>query len=96
MFTNWVLGLGHKQRKQILVGVSAICWTIWISRNDIIFDKSSIKTYMHVLFRATYWCWHWALLQQCEERTIEMKEACQVLESMVMQLFVNYGWRFFQ
>jgi hypothetical protein len=41
-------GLGHKQRKQILVGVSALCWPIWISRNHIIFDKSLMKTYMHV------------------------------------------------
>jgi hypothetical protein len=35
MFTNWLLGLGRKRRKLLLVGVSAICWAIWISRNDI-------------------------------------------------------------
>jgi hypothetical protein len=77
-----------------LVGVSVICWAIWISRNGIIFDKSSMKTYMQVLFRATHWCRQWAQLQQRDEHIINMKEACQVLESMVMHIFVNHAWRF--
>jgi hypothetical protein len=49
---------------------------------------------MHVLFRATHWCRQWAQLQQQDEHTINMKEACRVLESMVMHIFVNYGWCF--
>jgi hypothetical protein len=62
MFTNWLLGLGHKRRKLLLVGVSAICWAIWISINDIVFAKSPMKTYMQVLFKATHWCPQWAQL----------------------------------
>jgi hypothetical protein len=29
--TNWLLTLGVKQRKQVLVGNSALCWPIWMS-----------------------------------------------------------------
>jgi hypothetical protein len=29
-----------------LVGVAAVCWAIWISRNDINLDKSPMKTYI--------------------------------------------------
>jgi hypothetical protein len=28
MFTNWLLALGCKHRRQILVGASALCWSI--------------------------------------------------------------------
>jgi hypothetical protein len=28
LFTNWLLGIGLKSRKQILVGATALCWTI--------------------------------------------------------------------
>jgi hypothetical protein len=49
MFTNWLLTLRLKQRKQVLVGNLALCWTIWTSRNEVIFDKSP----MHVLYKAT-------------------------------------------
>jgi hypothetical protein len=27
----------------ILVGASAICWAIWLTRNDIIFDKVLVR-----------------------------------------------------
>nr|ABF97776.1 hypothetical protein LOC_Os03g43464 [Oryza sativa Japonica Group] len=30
----------------ILVGASAICWALWLSRNGIVFDKSSSTSYM--------------------------------------------------
>jgi hypothetical protein len=46
MFTNWLLALRYKQMRQILVGARALYWSIWKSRNGIIFDNSSVKTYM--------------------------------------------------
>jgi hypothetical protein len=41
-----------------------------------------------MLFRATHWSHQWVQLQQHDEHTINMKEACRVLESMVMHIFV--------
>jgi hypothetical protein len=76
LFTNWLLGKGLKSRKQILVGATALCWAIWTSRNDIIFDNSPMKTYMQVVYRATYWCRQWTLLQTSEEDNNKMKDAC--------------------
>jgi hypothetical protein len=35
------------------VGASAICWAIWLSRNDVVFDKSPMKTFMQVIYRET-------------------------------------------
>ncbi len=39
--------------KLILVGVSAICWALWLSKNDLVFDKSPSITYIYVIFKAT-------------------------------------------
>ncbi|KAL5682227.1 hypothetical protein ACJX0J_008612, partial [Zea mays] len=33
-------------KQLLLVGASAICWAIWLSRNDVVFDKSPMKTFM--------------------------------------------------
>ncbi|KAL5668919.1 hypothetical protein ACJX0J_021140, partial [Zea mays] len=33
-------------KQLLLVGASTICWAIWLSRNDVVFDKSPMKTFM--------------------------------------------------
>jgi arabinogalactan endo-1,4-beta-galactosidase len=51
---GWATGLGNQFRKLVLVGAAALCWTLWTSKNNMVFANSSNKTYMHVLFRGTY------------------------------------------
>ena len=71
------MSINKKVKKLILVGASAIYWALWLSRNDIGFDKTLSKSYLQVLFRETYWLRGWARL-----------------ESTIMNLFANFGWRF--
>jgi len=94
MCYGWLQGIHPKHRPNILVGAIAICWSLWLNRNDIVFNKCIVKTYMQVLFRATYWCRFWAMLQRREEDTNWMKTACRSLETTVMQIFINHGWSF--
>jgi hypothetical protein len=94
LYSLWLLNVSARTRSKILVGATAICWAIWLTRNDVVFDKSPIKSYMQVLFRGTYWCRFWALLQKREEDANEMKAACRMLETSVMQIFAQYGWQF--
>jgi hypothetical protein len=47
---GWAAGLGNQCRKLVLVGAGALCWTLWTSRYDMMFDNSSNKMYMQVLF----------------------------------------------
>jgi hypothetical protein len=42
-FGNWLLGVSKKIKKIILVGASAVCWALRLSRNDMVFDKNTIK-----------------------------------------------------
>jgi hypothetical protein len=36
-------------------------WSIWLSRDDIVFNKTSIFSYMIVIFRAIYWTRMWSV-----------------------------------
>lgn len=53
MFSSWLNGIGGRLKQLLLVGASAICWAIWLSRNDVVFDKSPMKTFMQVIYRET-------------------------------------------
>jgi hypothetical protein len=35
MCDEWLLNLDSKVKTRILVGVVTICWTLWLSRNDV-------------------------------------------------------------
>jgi hypothetical protein len=35
----------------LLTAAAALCWTIWLTRNQVVFDKCRPKTFLQVLFR---------------------------------------------
>ncbi len=84
IFDGWLLGVDKKMSKLILVGAFAICWAIWLSRNNIVFNKSPSFFYMLVIFRATYWLRFWAQLQRCEDDEEFLKVACRKLKTTIM------------
>jgi len=90
LFTGWLDGVNRKLKSQILVGASAICWTIWLTRNDIVFDKILAPSYLQVIFRGTYWTRSWSLLQKEEDRH-SMKMGCRSIETIAMEVFARYG-----
>jgi hypothetical protein len=45
-FSTWINMFGGKLKRQIPAGASVFCWAIWLSRNDMVFDKSPTKIFM--------------------------------------------------
>jgi hypothetical protein len=86
-------GINRKLKSKILVGASAICWAIWLTQNDIIFDKATTSSYLQVIFRRIYWTKSWSLLQKEEDHQM-MKMSCRNIETTVMEVFARHGWRF--
>jgi len=84
LFTGWFEGLNRKRKSQILVGASAICWDLWLTWNDVVFDKAIAPSYLQVIFKGMYWTRYWTLLQKEEDRHF-MK---------AMDVFTRHGWRF--
>jgi hypothetical protein len=94
IFGNWLIGADVRTKKFILTGVSALCWAIWLSRNDVVFNKVPMFTYLQVLYRATHWFRFWAQMQKSDGDKEIIKEACHQLEVVAMQIYANFGWRF--
>jgi hypothetical protein len=94
MFNGWVMGLRDQFKKIVLIGAAALCWALWTSRNDVVFDNSPIKTYIQVLYRGTYWLRQWAQLQRREDLSKELMGVCKAMELTVMQVFTSHGWIF--
>ena len=72
LFGSWLHGLSPKLRSQILLGAAALCWAIWLNRNDVVFNKAKSYTFMQVIFRVTYWIRQWSMLHREEERPLFM------------------------
>jgi hypothetical protein len=50
LFGTWPNSLGGSLKRQLLAAALAFCWAIWLSRNDIVFDKFPTKTFLQVLY----------------------------------------------
>jgi hypothetical protein len=64
LFVNWSKMGDNLHNSLLLTATSALCWTIWITRNEVVFDKCRPKTFLQVLFRRTHWLRQWAKLQR--------------------------------
>jgi hypothetical protein len=85
--TFLVLGLEvfrKKQRDLVLIGMAALCWALWISRNDLVFQKSQYKSILQVIFRGTFWIRSWSVLSKQDGRAI-LKDGCHALEAMALE-----------
>nr|TKW34566.1 hypothetical protein SEVIR_2G314250v2 [Setaria viridis] len=83
-------GLNRKLQSQILAGAIAMRWAIWISINDVVFDKGIVPSYLQVVFRGTHWTRFWSLLQKEEDRPV-VKAGCRLFESAAIEVFATHG-----
>jgi hypothetical protein len=51
------LGLGVfslKLKGQVLIGAAALCWALWLCRNDVVFQRSIPNSFAQVIFRGHF------------------------------------------
>ena len=70
-----------------------MCWAIWRSRNDTVFQKTKNQTSLQIIFMATYLTRACAILHKEEDREA-IAAACRMLETVAMDLFATNGWMF--
>jgi len=92
LFGSWLKDFPKELKCQILIGAAAICWAVWLWRNDVVFNRRPFNSFAQVVYRGTYWIRCWARLCKEEERR-NLKIGCRHLEGVVLQLFSNFGWR---
>jgi mannosylglycoprotein endo-beta-mannosidase len=73
-FWVWVDRYMHNYKKVHMVGLSAICWAVWKSRNAIHFEKKAIRSPTEIICLASSLLIYWAGLQK-DESTKQALEA---------------------
>jgi hypothetical protein len=74
-----------------VIGVAALCWAIWISRNELVFNKSQYVSILQVIFRGVFWIRSWAILSNDDGRN-NLKAGGLLLESVALAFFHGPGW----
>ena len=94
LFNGWSKYGNHNHNLMLFTGAASLCWAIWLTRNETVFDKCRPKTFLQVLFGGTHWLRFWPLLQHTDDRKDEIVKACQGLESRSIEFFPYHGWPF--
>jgi hypothetical protein len=81
----------NKHNSLLLTTTSALCWTVWITRNEVVFDKCRPKYFLQVLFRGTHWLRQWTKLQWHDDRRDQLIIAGQHLETSALHFFGSNG-----
>ena len=92
LFESWSKLGSKKVNSLLLTTASALLWTIWLTRNEIVFDKRKPKSLLQVLFRGTYWLRQWAILQRHEDLKDLLISAATRLETSALAFFSSNGW----
>jgi hypothetical protein len=52
---DWESNKGCTHKKLLLPGVAALFWSIWLCRNDAVFNHKPILSIIQTIFKGTYW-----------------------------------------
>jgi two-component response regulator (ARR-B family) len=93
MFGRWLNGVRKDDKQKIRIGVSAICWAVWRTRNDIIFNKQNGTNFLQVIRRATHSIQQWVFLLPVEHQE-DMVIGCNRMLVVAHDFFFQAtGWR---
>ena len=69
------------------------CWSIWLHRNDVVFEKEKLNSPLQVIYAISHRILSWAILQNSEFQDIVVA-ASRRLEQVAKDIFTRaYGWR---
>jgi hypothetical protein len=91
ILAGWITSIRAKEKHLILVGVAAMFWSIWLCKNDIVFDKKNpwFLWYRSSSEALTSFCF-WRLLQK-EPHRKEVVQICHTLEVIAMSVYAKNG-----
>ena len=91
IFGNWLHGIDVKFRILLRVGAITLIWSIWLCRNDKVFNDKNFSL-MQVIYRCTHLLHSWSSLHRVEFRDLFMEVSIR-LEDAVRDFFIPHGWR---
>ena len=91
IFGNWLHGIDNTFRKHLRVGAIALLWSLWLCRNDRVFN-AKLSSAMQVIFCCAHYLREWSILQRPVHRDLFM-EVCLRLEQVAKDVFTRHGWQ---
>jgi hypothetical protein len=91
IFGNWLHGINLRFQTLIRVGALAVIWSLWLRRNDKVFNDKNCSL-LQVVYRCTGILRLWSPLQQMENRDVFTKD-CIRLKTTARDTFSPHGWQ---
>jgi hypothetical protein len=91
IFGNWLNGVAHRFKTLIRIGTIAIIWSLWLCRNDKVFNDKNYSL-VQVIYRCTALLRTWLPLQRSEDQHL-FSEVSTRLEDTVRDFGIRHGWR---
>lgn len=93
MFGSWLQGLPSNWQHIALLGATAVCWSLWLGKNDLVFEKKNCCSPLQVIFAVFHWVRSWAILQRTDLQDFSM-EAARLLAQVATDIFSRaHGWQ---
>jgi hypothetical protein len=92
MFGNLLYGVRKSDKDKTHFGLWALCWSIWITRNDMIFNKQNGTKILQVIRRTSHWIQLWVFLLP-EDLREDMVFGCNRMFGVAQDFFFQAtGW----
>ena len=92
MFGNWLNGIDKNTKARIRIGVSALVWSIWNCRNNIVFNRKGSTIFLQVIHMAVHWIQLWRFMLPEDLREL-MVAGCNRLLTVAREFFYQATWR---
>ena len=92
LFGTWLNGVDSHIAKHIRIGICALDWASWNTRNDLIFNGTQFMNFLQVIYKATAWIRMWSSLTHADFREL-LVIGCNRWEMVARAIYSRFGWQ---
>ena len=92
MFGNWIQGISKDLKPLVLLGAAATYWSIWLCRNDIVFEKKKYPSPLRVIFLVIHQLHTWAILLKPDTQDLVVAASGYLAQVAKVIFFQTHGW----
>ena len=94
LFGGWMRRFSGKHRRLVRVGVAAVLWSIWKTRNNACFRSVLPNNPCSITNMIGHWMTTWAILQVKETNQHAINWGAKLFVRLSSEVFqANHGWR---
>lgn len=87
LFAVWVPKVGKTENQLMMVGVSAVFWTIWKIRNTACYENTRIDKPIVVIHMVIHWLSSWSIMQTKQVNKEALMWGTKMFELIANEVF---------